>query len=105
MNSTLLKPLNDDKGNRTYKVTFNLSEAATVYVAHDKRMSKKPLWLSVFKRTGERIEVDRPRKSDRTFDVFSKKFQPGVVVLGPNLDPKSSDANVSMYFVLVKPDK
>lgn len=99
----LIRSANDDKKNPSFKVNFNLAGDATIYVAIDSRMFDMPKWLKSWSRTGQQIEVDRGQgRSSRYFDVYSKKFTAGNVMIGPNSTPNSTDTNVSMYFVLIK---
>jgi hypothetical protein len=58
-------------------VSFDLSNPATVYVAHDDRITSKPSWLSAFQNEGTKLVT-----TDAMFSVYSKKFAAGHVTLG-----------------------
>ena len=92
-----LRTANDDKSSvGSGWITFTLSEAATVYVAHDDRISPRPPWLSGWTDTGLNLV-----SGGGTFSVFSKAFAAGTVSLGGNVGSGTTIA--SMYTVLVGP--
>jgi hypothetical protein len=92
-----LKTRNDDKSSTgTSFVSFDLSQGATVYVAHDDRISPKPSWMSGFVDTGADLV-----SGGGTFSLFAKDFPAGRVTLGGNI-PSGTTGN-SMYTVVVRP--
>ncbi len=72
--------------------SFHISQDASVFVAHDDRISPKPLWLREFSDTAENITI-----ANKTHSLFQKDFPAGVVILGGNDGPKAS-----MYTVILK---
>lgn len=78
-------------------LSFSLSEAAEVYIAHDQRIKQKPYWLSPFKSTGLTAAT-----GDTTYDLFIKRFPAGVVTLGGNTRDGNPSAR-SQYVCIVKP--
>lgn len=91
--ATYIKTANDDKLNQADPfLSFDLSQAASVYVAHDNRYQIKPDWLLEFADTGEDLTIDVP------FSIFHKVFPAGTVILGSNVHPAEPG---SMYTVIV----
>ncbi len=91
----VLRTENDDKNiSSNALVVFDISEVATVYVAHDIRITDKPAWLAGWSDTGITI-VD----SDTTRRLFSNNHAAGTVVLGSN---NNSNSDSSMYSVIVR---
>jgi len=88
-----LRTANSDKGSRA-GITFDVNRAATVFVAHDVRFSTLPGWLSSWTNTGMSIITN-----DASFDVYSRDFPAGNIVLGGNND--SGDSVNSMYTVII----
>ncbi|MEL7449962.1 MAG: Ig-like domain-containing protein, partial [Pseudomonadota bacterium] len=84
---------NDKNGTGDAFLTFELNEAATVLIGHDRRIASKPAWLDDWADSGTDILT-----SDATFDVFRREFEAGTVTLGGN----EGNGN-SMYFVLTGP--
>ncbi len=97
---TVIQTSNEDAdvGSRGDKfLQFSLPEDAIVQVAHDRRIAKKPKWLSRFERSNLSV-----RSSDTTFDLYRRRFSKGNVVLGGNTtDGKTSGQ--SQYAVIVTP--
>lgn len=75
-----LRTANDDKnasGNQF--LSFDLSEAGTVYVGYDIRNTTLPAWLQTWADTGDRLVT-----TDTTFKLYKKEFTAGTVYLGGN---------------------
>ena len=90
-----IQTANDSRSyTNTPLVTFKLSQNATVYVAFDDRILKRPSWLSDWTNTGDNLDA-----GGDPFSVYQKSFPAGVVSLGPN-----GGGNIpnSMYIVLVR---
>ena len=63
---------------------FTLTDQATVYVAHDEKLAKKPDWLADWKDTGESLQGGY-LGNERSFRLYEKAFPKGATVkLGPN---------------------
>jgi hypothetical protein len=96
--SSWIRTANDSKSYTSSPVaTFKVNANATVYIAHDDRLTTKPSWLSTYTDTGINIVNDEPTPS--VFSVFSKTFLSGsTVTLGIN-----GTGDFGMYTVIVKP--
>jgi Bacterial Ig domain len=90
----ILTKNNDKLSTGTAFLNFDVNVDATVYVAHDIRISPKPIWLGNWVDTGEVLKT-----SDTTLRLYSKGFTAGTVTLGGNSGPSAS----SMYAVVVVP--
>ena len=65
-------------------IEFTLTDQATVYVAHDEKIAKRPAWLSDWKDTGEPLQGGY-LGNERSFRLYEKAFPKGAPVkLGPN---------------------
>ena len=84
----------DKRSTDANSVSFDVSRPVTVFVSFDSRILPLPLWLSDWTPTGDII---RKSSSDTIFDLYSKDFSVGRVVLGGNA---ANDPN--MYSVVVK---
>ena len=88
---------------------FTVTDKATVFVAHDERLAKKPAWLADWKDTGESLQGGF-LGNERSFRIFAKEFPKGETVkLGPN-GPKLETREKSkldpwIYLTIVKPGK
>lgn len=80
LGATYIQTANNDKGatNNSF-LTFNVTQPVTVYISRDTRNSNNPTWLNSFSPTGWTLQT-----SDASFDVFSKSYPAGQVVLGGN---------------------
>lgn len=93
-NQTYIRTANDDKANTSASfLTFTLSQNATVYVAHDDRITAKPAWMSGFVDSGLNVVT-----TDATLSLYQKSFTAGTVTLGGN-----TGGSFSMYSVIVVP--
>ena len=92
-----LRTANDDKfGTQNPFVTFDVGQAATVYLALDVRVATLPSWMNGWREMGDMIGT-----SDVDRRLYSKDFPVGTVTLGGN-DGTATGAG-SMYNVLVAP--
>jgi predicted esterase len=88
---------------------FTVTDKATVFVAHDERLAKKPAWLADWKDTGESLQGGF-LGNERSFRIFAKEFPKGETVkLGPN-GPKLETREKSklepwIYLTIVKHGK
>jgi hypothetical protein len=94
-----IKAFNNDKfivSNAFLSFTLNIN--ATIYVAHDDRITTKPTWLLDFTDTGINIQ-----NSDDThpLSVFKKNFPAGRVTLGGNVRSTPPSNQISMYTVIL----
>ena len=91
-----IRTSNEDKADRTDDfLQFQLSERSMIYVGYDARIGALPKWLGDWELMDEQIVDSRSMK----FDVFSKEYDAGEVVLGGNYG--SLDDN--MYVILIQP--
>jgi lysophospholipase L1-like esterase len=95
-----VKTKNGDKYNTSPSfLQFEISQNVTVYVAYDSRASSIPTWLSGFTKTALTIGVSDTGLGH--FDVYSKSFSPGSVVLGGNMASGAVGSKTN-YIVVVK---
>ena len=78
-------------------VTFSLNVPATVSVAVDTRVGRRPWLDSSWVDTGLQL-TDTEGSSSRTFEVYQKEFPAGQVSLGPDADTANSG---SMYTIII----
>jgi hypothetical protein len=92
-----IRTANDDKtSTATNLLSFDLGQAADVYVAYDIRATSLPDWLDGWTDTGENLVYGD------TLRLYKKHFSAGTVWLGGNLAPGASGA-LTNYTVLIKP--
>jgi hypothetical protein len=92
-----VRTANDDKGSAgSAFLSFDVSQDATVWVAHDDRFAAKPSWMAGFVDTGDDLV-----SGGGTFSLWAKDYPAGSVVLGGNTD--DGVAQNSMYTVVVAP--
>lgn len=92
-NATYVMTANGDKMLSSAQfINFTLSDSATVYIAHDDRISSKPDWLKGFVDTGKDI------LADVKMSIYAKSFPAGKVSLGAN----AGVGKCSMYTIAVK---
>jgi hypothetical protein len=95
LGSVYIQTANSDKtSSGTSFISFSTDTDASVYVAHDARITTKPSWLSSFIDTGLTIT-----NTDTTLNVYKKDFPAGTITLGGN----GGTYDRSMYVVIVKP--
>jgi hypothetical protein len=75
-------------------VTFTISQAATVYVATDTRLGKRP-WMDASWVDTNTTMTTSENGTTRTYEVFRKAFPSGQVALGPQ------NTNTDMYTITV----
>ena len=100
--ATMIRTANNDKASTgTSHLTFDLTEAATVYVAYDSRRTVRPNWLNSFTDTGMQVAI-----ANNPHILFSQSFPTGRVTLGGNLRNvgDAPPGQGSIYSVLVVPD-
>ena len=97
INATYIQTANGDKAVIDPNfLSFTLTQNASVYIAHDIRITTKPSWLSSsFTKQPEQIIT-----SDTTFDLYKKDYPAGSVTLGGN-----EGGGNSMYSVIVVPSQ
>ena len=78
-------------------VSFSVKGPVTILVAYDDRFTVLPTWLSSWADTGMTISRTKNSPGQRTYNIFSKDFPAGQVVLGGN---ESTD--FGMYIVIVR---
>jgi hypothetical protein len=75
-------------------VTFTINQQATVAVAVDTRIGKRPWMDASWTDTGTQLK--NSESTPRSFEVFTKTFPAGQVALGPN-----NSTGSSMYLIVV----
>ena len=72
-------------GNQDGDFVFELLVPATLWIAHDRRIKKKPDWLDSFTPSGNVMTAHVVDEGDSiVYDLFYKRFSRGSVILGPN---------------------
>jgi N-acetylneuraminic acid mutarotase len=91
---------NDDKVNKSVSMlTFNLSDTSTVFIAYDPRATTLPAWLKGWQKLPDKLGVNDPKIT--SFNLYTKNFNPGKVILGGNLASPAVGAQCQ-YIVLAK---
>jgi hypothetical protein len=94
-----IKAFNNDKFTVSDSfLSFTLDIPAVIYVAHDDRITPKPLWLLGF--TDSDIDIQNS-DDHHPMSVFQKAFPAGRVTLGGNALTTPPDKFISMYTVIV----
>lgn len=95
---TWLQAANDSKAYvGSPLVTFTLSAAADVYIAHDDRAAR-PAWLdATWVDTGENLVVRESATITRAVSLYKKRLAAGAVSLGG-----LNNAAINMYTVIIK---
>jgi len=88
---------------------FTVTDKATVYVAHDEKLAKKPDWLADWKDTGKSLQGGF-LGNERSFRLYEKAFSKGATVkLGPNGTSLEKQEKPQLlpwiYLTIVKPQK
>jgi hypothetical protein len=92
-NLVWIRTANDHKESAdTTFMVFTISDRANVYVGYDRENLQIPSWLSTWALTSAQIVTN-----DATFNVYSKTFPAGQVILGGNQGYTKS----SMYLVIL----
>ena len=76
-------------------VYFKVTQNATVYVAHDDRVTDKPTWLLTWTDTG----MDLVNTEPVTFSIYSKTYSAGSAV---SLGTNGVASTASMYTIIVR---
>jgi alpha-D-xyloside xylohydrolase len=95
-----IRTANDSKTYADDEVaSFTLGADATVYIAHDERVSDKPDWLGDWVSLADFLQNDE--QTPVRFELFRKEFAMGdIVSLGPNTEQGIS---YGMYSVIIVP--
>ncbi|MDZ7356744.1 MAG: Ig-like domain-containing protein [candidate division KSB1 bacterium] len=95
-----IKTANDDRSNMENNfLSFQLREAAKIYVAYDSRAVNYPDWLvNDFYRIGKYIGVSEYASK---LDLWERECEPGIITVGGNLAPGAQGAE-SMYVLLIE---
>ena len=87
---------NDDKAEKNFALDLSFNKPATLFVAHDDRISIKPAWLRGFSATGLSVRIAGERHS-----IFMRSVAADSIIrLGPNSDSPKRKTN--MYTVFAK---
>ena len=93
---------NGDAGSRGPGfLTLRLAGGATVFLAHDVRMARKPAWMKVGADGGFEPTDLHLATTDTRFRVYRKEFPVGLADLGGNTDD-GVDSGRSNYIVVIK---
>ncbi len=86
-------------------LTFTVTRPVEVFVAHDQRVTRKPMWLASFRKTGQIVTVDEGGKRQAvTYDVYVRRYAAGVVKLGSSAPPRQRRKHrISMYSIFLRP--
>ena len=80
---------------------FHISKAARIYVAYDADAQNPPEWLRMFTPEKMTIEVDQIGTA-RLFNVFSRIYPAGPIILGGNRAAGSSGNVFMNYLVIIR---
>lgn len=99
---------NDDKCPNepgAFSLQLEVSEPTTLYIAHDDRYKRKPVWMKDFENAKAAIMLTLPGTNDEyPFTLYRKNLPPGSVVLGSNIDGTcQQEGNFGMYSVILVP--
>ncbi|MBZ0298389.1 MAG: Hsp70 family protein [Anaerolineae bacterium] len=84
---------------------FCLNHPARIYVAYESATARIPYWLRGFDIENLRIEIeDEFALIRRAMQVYSKRFEPGTVILGGNQAEGFEGQVMVNYFVIVQPE-
>ena len=88
-----MKTANDDKTDQepTDFLSFEVSDSSQIYVVYDSRIPSAPQWLSSWELCSGQVVDSR----GTPFDIYSKTYSEGQVVLGGN----GGDPESNMYLV------
>lgn len=90
-----IRTANDDKLSKGDAfLRFSTNQRATVYVAHDDRIPRKPSWMIGFSDTGDDLV-----SADKPMSLFRKSFPAGEIVLGGNGAPNSNTNNYTVILL------
>jgi len=93
--ATYIVTANEDKFNASSTfLSFEVSQAVTVYVAYDDRYVNRPAWLGDFQDSGLDLLI-----GTTTHSLYRKTFPPGIVTLGGNY--VAGEGNYGMYTVFI----
>jgi Glycosyl hydrolases family 28 len=96
LGATWIRTANDSKSATAEPlVTFTISAPATVLVAVDTRLDRRPWMDATWVSTD--VQLTNTESGTRTFQVFAKTYPAGPVSLGPN----AGSTNSSMYTIIV----
>jgi hypothetical protein len=92
-----IRTANDDKENTDEDfLKFYLYRRSKIYIGYDEQIASLPKWLTSWQKcTAKIVDIIGNR-----FDLYSKEYSPGELVLGGNCGSTSED---NMYIVLIKP--
>jgi hypothetical protein len=110
-NLRCIRTANEDRTEEKIVVSFNVRQDGQIYIAHDRRLRKKPDWLKPFSRTAQPLAVTEADGERVLYDVFVRDVAAGSVILGSNtqwnaITRKLRGAfpkDIKMYFVCVQP--
>ena len=83
-------------------ISFWVNKPVTIYIAHDRRYTMKPSWLSTFNSTGESLTM-QGTWSPVIFDLYKKSYPVGKIVLGGNIEP-GEHGNYAMFTIIIIAD-
>ena len=86
-------------------LAFTASRPVEVFVAHDRRITKKPAWLASFRMTGQVVTVNEGGKKNAVtvYDIYVTDIPTGVVKFGSNAPPRQRRKHrISMYLVFLR---
>ena len=98
-----IKTANDDRyETKNVFFSFDLTKAATVYIAYDSKASAVPSWLKDnYTSTGKFLEVSGYAEK---LEIWERHFDKGRISMGGNSAAGAQGAE-SMYIILIKVDK
>ncbi|WP_295718795.1 glycosyl hydrolase [Mucilaginibacter sp.] len=99
-NLDMIKTANADKSNASSSyMSFNLSQASTVYVAFDPRATSLPTWLKAWTKLKATVSLNDSKVT--YYALYSKVFDAGTVKLG-GANASGAAGILNQYFVFAK---
>lgn len=96
--AAFIKTAEDDKSLASSTIlSFNISQAATIYVAYDPRATNLPAWLSGWKKLTDKIVTDDTKQP--YLSLYCKDYAAGTINLGGNMQSPAVGA-LTEYFVM-----
>ncbi len=95
-----IRTANGDKKQRYAALSFDLAEAAVLFVLYDPRATSVPAWLSGFTKLPDQVTITD--SGTNVLNVYTKAYFPGRVTLGANLADPAQGA-LTNYLVAAIP--
>ncbi|QMU27338.1 Kelch repeat-containing protein [Adhaeribacter radiodurans] len=100
--SLFIKTPDKDKSLSEQEVfSFDITKGSTLYIAYDSKATVLPAWLNEWQKLPDTISTTNP--IDDTYQLYSKSFPAGKVILSGNMATPAAGVN-SNYYVIIVPN-